>query len=130
MATTQSPGTCSAFRIPRPEPFRQVASGPMLIRHLGELCELDEIDISPEEYRELSVLDDFLTSHVRPNRIYTLQCMMLWNEWVRTFMHRTHSFPKRGLEKECREAIAGRFGIGIAMDSSRGPVYPGLRFVA
>ena len=102
----------------------------MMIRHLGELCELSEVDISPEEYRELSVFDDFLNLHVQPNRIYNVQCMMLWNEWVRTFMHRTHEFPRLVLEKECREAISSKFGIGITTDSIRGAVFPGLRFVA
>jgi hypothetical protein len=102
----------------------------MMIRHLGELCELSELDISPEEYRELSIFDEFLTSHVQQNRIYNVQCMMLWNEWVRTFMHRTHEFPRLVLEKECRQAISSKFGVEIATDSIRGTVFPGLRFVA
>lgn len=130
MATTHSPGTCTAFRMPKPKQFRQVANGPVLPGYLGGPCEISEIDITPEEYRELRFFDDFLTNHVQPNRIYNVQCMMLWNEWVRTFIQQTREFPQLILEKECRTFITGKFGVEVASDSVRGAVYPGLRFIA
>jgi hypothetical protein len=130
MTTTHNPGTCIAFRTPRPEQLQRVVTGPTLFIQLEEPCEASGHDISAEDYREISILDEFLTNHVQPNRIYNVQCMMLWTEWVRTFRRQTHKFPKRILEKECRSIITSKFGVGIANDSVRGAIYPGLRFVA
>jgi hypothetical protein len=87
------------------------------------------IDLSPEECYELRVFDEFLARHVQPNRVYDVQCMLLWNEWVRTLRRQIHGFPKLILEKEFLNVITEKFGVAITNDSFRGAVYPGIRFV-
>jgi hypothetical protein len=87
------------------------------------------IDISPEELSELKLFYEFLTGHIQPNGECTVQCMLLWNEWVRTFRRRAHTFPKLILEKEFRAVVKDMFGIEIAEDGFRGAVYPGIRFM-
>jgi hypothetical protein len=52
-----------------------------------------------------------------------------WNEWVRTFRHRIHGFPKLVLEKELRSVITDKFSVAIAENGFRGVVYCGIRFV-
>ncbi len=86
-------------------------------------------DISLEEFSELRIFYDFLAHHVQPSRICDVQCMRLWSEWVRTFQRRTNDFPKQVLEKEFRSAVRDIFEVTGARDGSRGPIYPGLRFI-
>ena len=71
---------------------------------------------------ELKAFDEFLANHVRPNRICSVQCMLLWSEWVRTFRRRISGFPKLIGEEEFRNAITGAFGVEIADDGYRGRV--------
>jgi hypothetical protein len=129
MATTHNPGTCSAFRTPQPEQLRQIAGSSGILEMLGIEAGSGGIEIRPEEYRELRAFDEFLANHVQPNKIYNVQCMMLWTEWVRVFRRQTHDFPKIVLEQEFRECVTSKFGVDVTYDSIRGSVYPGLRFV-
>jgi hypothetical protein len=145
MSATQSTGTSIAFRTLRPQEFHQTASRPIhevyippvftdktnidMLNRFGEQFQLTGIDISPEESRELRVFDKFLARHVQPNMICDVQCMLLWNEWIRTFQRRTPGFPKLIREKEFRDVITKNFNIKIATDGFRGAVYPGIKFI-
>ena len=146
MSATQSPRTCIAFRTPRPERASSTASRSgsegdgmsitvldethlAMQNRFGEQFRSSGIDISPEECCELRVFDEFLARHVQPNRVYDVQCMLLWSEWVRTLRRQVHGFPKLILEKEFLNVIAEKFGVTITEDGSRGAVYPGIRFV-
>jgi hypothetical protein len=146
MSIIQSPGTCLAFRTLLPEKLRlapgnlraagdfpspalmEVAS-PGTEKRLDEQFLLAGIDISAEEFRELNIFDEFLAYHVQPNTIFNVQCMLLWNEWIRTFRRRAHGFPSLIREKEFRSVILDKFGIKIARSNLKGVIYCGLRFV-
>jgi hypothetical protein len=100
-----------------------------VLNQFGEQFRVTGIEISDDEISELRIFDEFLANHVQPNRICDVQCMLLWNEWVRTYRRQTHEFPKLVREKEFRSVITDKFGTGIADDGFRDPVYPGLKFV-
>lgn len=100
-----------------------------MLNRFSEQFQTNNIGITLEELNELRVFDEFLTHHVHQIRICDVQCMLLWNEWVRTLRRQSNGFPKLILEKEFRSVITDRFGIAVAKDGSRGDVYPGLRFV-
>jgi hypothetical protein len=146
MSSSKSSGTCIAFRTLAPEQFhpatgRTVSAGncisqafpdtadPVIPNRFVEEFRLAGIDVSPEEFHELVVFDEFLEHHVQPNKIRDVQCMLLWNEWVRMFRRRTREFPRLIRENEFRHLITDTFGIEIAREDFRGNVYPGLRFV-
>jgi len=95
----------------------------------GGMARFAGVDISPGELDELRAFDEFLARHVQANGICDVQCMLLWNEWVRTFRRNTHGFPKLILEKEFRSVIMDRFGVGISNEGFRGNVYPGIQYV-
>ena len=78
MSSTQSQGTCIAFRTPQPEQYYKTVSRPAgsgecvspafmdkatleMLKRFGEQFNLEEIDISPEEIDELRVFDEFVT---------------------------------------------------------------------
>ncbi len=100
-----------------------------LLKHSGEDVRLATIDAGPEDSREIRVLEQFLGQHVQQNKICEVQCMLLWNEWVRTFQRTTTGFPKLIREKEFRDVITDNFSIKIVNTISRGAIYPGLKFV-
>jgi hypothetical protein len=145
MSATQSQGVSIAFRTPQPDQFPRIASSPVtgvslpvtfrekadgdMLNRFGEQFRLSGIEISSEEFRELAVFDEFLACHVQPNKVCDVQCMYLWNEWVRTYRRRSRGFPKLILEKEFRSVITDKFGVVIVTDGNRGAVYPGLKFV-
>lgn len=145
MSTTQSSETCISIMTPRQEhilpatsrtliagdglsPFSGPADAEVL-NQFGEQFRVTGIEISDDEISELRIFDDYLARHVQPNRICDVQCMLLWNEWVRTYRRQTHEFPKLIREKEFRSVITDKFGTGIADDGFRGPVYQGIKFV-
>jgi len=143
MSETQSQGISIAFRTPQPDQFpgvvsctgdslsmalRKKAKGEML-NLSGEQFRMSGIDISPDEFHELSVFDEFLTRHVQTNKVCDVQVMYLWNEWVRDFRRQTQKFPKLILEKEFRSVVTDTFGVAIITDGNRGAVYPGLKFL-
>jgi hypothetical protein len=140
MSTTESSDTCTTFRISRPEPFIDTATGPGssgdgislgcgLLDRFGEQARLTGIPIGSDEADEFRVFDEFLAYHVQPDGIRDVQCMLLWSEWVRAFRRRSRGFPSLIRENEFRSVIMEMFGVGISNDSIRGSVYPGLRFV-
>jgi hypothetical protein len=150
MSTTKSSGTGIAFRTPQPKLFRQAATRPVsaaanariypfpsymdkagagVLGQFDEQFRLDGIDDGSEESFEFRVLEQFLDRHVQTNMICDVQCMLLWSEWVRTYKRHTLKFPELILEKEFRDAITDKFGVGIATYSVRGEVYPGIKFV-
>ena len=135
MSATNSQATCIAIRTLRPEQFHQTAgdflsqafpdkAGTGMPGRVGDRFRSAGIDISPEESSELDIFDEFLASHVQPNRICDVQCMLLWSEWVRTFRRRAPGFPNLIRENEFRSVITDTFGIEIADDGFRGKVYP------
>ena len=146
MSSTQSQGTCIAFRTPRQKQIYQTVSRPVsagsslspavmdttnleMLNRFGEQFQVTGIGINPEEIHELRVLDEFLARHVQPNGIYDVQCMLLWSEWVRTFRSQIRGFPQLIRENEFRSVITEKFGLAIAENGFRGAVYPGIRFV-
>jgi hypothetical protein len=127
MATVQSPGTGSEYRTAHPDHFRRIKQSPTL-----QSEEQDRVQngcIQPEDYRELVLLDEFLRLHVRQDAIRSVQCMLLWTEWVRLFQRTTRRFPRVVLENELRAVITSMMAVDIANDTMLGPVYCGLRFV-
>jgi hypothetical protein len=122
--STKSSGVYSPFGT-----SRQFHQTPGMPDQPGETARFSGIDVSTDELNELRAFDEFLARHVQANRICDVQCMLLWNEWARTFRRKTHGFPKLILEKEFRSIIMDRFGTGVADDGFRGTVYPGIRYV-
>lgn len=104
-------------------------ANPGMMTRFGEKFLPTDTIVSPKEYHELKVLEQFLDRHVKPVGIRNVQCMLLWSEWVRTFRRRTPGFPEIVREKEFCSIIMDKFGIEIVTDEVRGPIYPGLRFV-
>jgi len=145
MSTTQSPGTCIACTTTQSEQFHQAAGRPVspgnylplyfgeensgMADRFSEKFQSAGIDISAEEFEELRVFNEYLEYHVQRNMICNVQCMLLWNEWVRTFRRQVHGFPKLIREKEFRDVIMDTFGIDIVNDTSRGAIYPGLKYI-
>lgn len=146
MSKTKNPGTVTVLMTPQQKQarrtpggagrrggshhptFMEVADREMLNR-FGEKFRLTGIDFSPEDTHEIKVLEQFLGRHVQRNQICEVQCMLLWNEWVRTFQRRTPGFPKLIREQEFRNVITENFGTKIANTGFRGEVYPGIKFV-
>jgi len=145
-AKTKSSGTGIAFRTPRPGPFRTIAGIPVstgegispvftspgnldVLNKFGEKFRLTVVDVGSGDVHELEVFDYFLENHVQPNRICDVQCMLLWNEWIRHFRGRVSGFPKLIHEKEFRGVITDRFGVEIVNNGARGLIYPGIKFV-
>jgi len=79
---------------------------------------------------ELAAFQEFIGRHVTKDPDRYVQRMLLWTEWVRFYLRKTRHFPEAVLEKKFDELIVGQFGISIAVDDFRGPVYIGLTFVA
>jgi hypothetical protein len=146
MTTTTSSGAGTIHRTPQQKQFFRIqgadgSTGDSLhstfmeeadsdiLNRFGEKFRLTGIDSGPENAHEIKVLAQFLGRHVQQNQICEIQCMLLWNEWVRTFQRRTPGFPKLIREKEFRHVIMENFGIKIASTGSRGDVYPGIKFV-
>lgn len=129
MTPVQSSGAGNATSTAQPKRFLQVASAPSVLTRFEEKATLTENALTMEEYREIILLEEFLTTHVRPDALHDVQCMLLWSEWVRIFQRQTHRFPKVVLETEFREVVTNQLGINISRDELRGPVYPGLRFM-
>jgi len=145
-AKTKSSGTGIAFRTSRPGPIRTIAGIPVstgeglspvftnpgnldVLNRFGEKFRSTGVDIGPGEVHELEVFDYFLENHVQPNRICDVQCMLLWNEWIRHFRSHVSGFPKLIHEKEFRGVITDRFNIEILNNGARGLIYPGIKFV-
>lgn len=128
MTTVHTSGTQFPTGIAGPRPFRRITRSPgRLMRDAGG--EGLSLNATPEEVRELVVLEEFLTSHIQKDGLRTVQCMLLWSEWVRTYNRETKKFPAVILEKEFRRAVTTRLGLDITDDETRGTVYPGIRFV-
>jgi hypothetical protein len=143
MAVTKSSGI--SFRIHTPGQFHQTPGSPwsagdhlpashdqaitLTKDRFGEKFRSAGVDVSREECRELAIFEDFLEHHVQVNRICTVQCMLLWSEWIRSFRRRSRGFPDIIREKEFRSVITDKFGVEIANDGFRGAVFPGIKFV-
>ena len=108
--------------------FMDEANLDMMTR-FGEQFQLNGPGFDPDEFYELKVFEDFLADHVELNRICSVQCMLLWSEWIRTFRRQTSEFPKLILETEFHKAVMGKFGVKIANYDYQGAVYPGIKFV-
>jgi len=144
MSLTKTAGTSTDFRTLRPKQFPRIAGMPVnggdspvfaatagtsAADQLGQRFRTTGIELSADELSELNIFGEFLERHVRSSMTWDVQCMLLWNEWVRTFRRRKSGYPGLIREQEFRTAITGRFGVGITTDGWRGSVYSGLRFV-
>lgn len=139
MSSVKSAENGQPFGVPRQVPFPVTDSG--LAGPIAEpadnaaremvrdLFRMDGIELSATEVTELTILLEFLSRHVRSVSDCDVQCMLLWNEWVRGYRRRVNRFPDLIREKEFKTIITGMFGTGIADDGWRGPVYPGVRFM-
>ena len=87
------------------------------------------VPLDHDELEELFLFETFLSRHVLPFPKGDVQCMLLWNEWVRTFRREQSGFPVLIREKEFQAAVTGRFATDISSNGSRGFVYSGIRFV-
>lgn len=96
---------------------------------ISELFRMNGIDLDPEELNELTILEEFLVRHVQDAGNCDVQCMLLWNEWVRVYRRRASGFPNLIREKEFRSVVTGKYGTMIAHDGWRGAVYPGVRYI-
>jgi hypothetical protein len=145
-ATTQSLRAGIAYSIPLPSSFPLSEGSPAdpeqplrsdfmdttesnVQDPYAELFRLGGVEFSQEELQELKAFHEFMVRHVQPNESCSVQCMLVWNEWVRTFRCQIHEFPKLIKEKEFRSVVTEKYGVGIAEDKFRGAVFPGLRFV-
>ncbi len=88
-----------------------------------------ETSLNADDLNELKMFSEFLEEHVQLNGCFDVQCMLLWNEWVRTFRRHASGFPGLIREKEFRSAMTEGLGAAVATDGWRGAVYLGLRFV-
>ncbi|WML66742.1 MAG: hypothetical protein METHP_00195 [Methanoregula sp. SKADARSKE-2] len=89
---------------------------------------------------ELSTFEEFTRRHIQPDPDRSVQCMLLWTEWVRFYLKRSRSFPEKVLEKafftmvsdrfetDFFTMVSDRFETEIACYDRRGPVYLGIRF--
>ncbi len=125
MTTVQSAEQVSDFGTVQPL-FPRMGEMPDRYR---EIFRMNGIDLSVAEANELILLEEFLSRHVEAGENGDVQCMLLWNEWVRAFKHRTADFPNLIREREFRSVITGKFGTGVASDGWRGAIYPGVRYV-
>jgi hypothetical protein len=108
--------------------FMEEADREMLNR-FGEKFRSAGLDFGPEDAYEIKIMEQFLGRHVQKNRICEVQCMLLWNEWIRTYQRRTPGFPKLIREKEFSAIITENFGITVVNTLSRGAIYPGIKFI-
>ena len=145
MSSTKSSGAGIAVCTPVSDRLHRAAAGPMSAGDVfapgfGSMAETMEpgrtgqslmgyADLSPAEFNELSLFEEFMEQHVQQNGICDVQCMLLWSEWVRAFRRKSPGFPSLIREKEFRIAILDAFNIGIATDAFRGLVYSGIKFV-
>jgi len=95
----------------------------------AENLDILRVYATPGELTELAAFQDFLTRFVKIRADCTVQCMLLWTEWVRFYKKKTREFPVLILEKDFRDLVTWRFDLSVSEDESRGYVYPGLTFV-
>ena len=79
---------------------------------------------------ECTTFHEFLMNHVTPDPEWDVQQMLLWTEWVRFYLKKNRCFPEAVREKKFDELITSKFEVRIAIDSFRGPLYVGIKFVA
>jgi hypothetical protein len=84
---------------------------------------------TPEELTELAAFQDFIARFVKTSAVYTVQCMLLWTEWVRFYKKKTREFPALILENNFRDLVTNWFNLTVSEDESRGYVFPGIKFV-
>jgi hypothetical protein len=143
MNTTKSTGNRTKSKTPVPENFNTIPvkslyhSFPEFIdeesrdtlSRFGEKFRLAGIDGNPSKIQELTAFNAFLADHVQTNKISSVQCMLLWSEWVRSYQRQTAGFPNLIQEKEFRTIITDTFGVAIANNEIRGEIYTGIKFV-
>lgn len=145
MSLTKAQEIYPAYRMPQKDPLsrefrynsRSSAISPhtsdadnlRLMNSFASRFALDGTDITEEELMELQLFDEYLSGHVQYNEICTVQCMLLWSEWVRTFRRKVHGFPKLIREPEFHKVILDKYGVVVADEGFRGRVFAGLQFI-
>jgi hypothetical protein len=101
MSSTKTAGASTDFRTVRPEQFIPALTGSAsagVPDGLSDLFLMTGIELSADEFNELNILGEFLEHHIQPGGNRDVQCMLLWNEWVRAFRCQKSVFP--GLIRE------------------------------
>lgn len=129
MTTVQSSGTGIASRTAEPRQLRRMKERTGILPPDEDCTGMLRNATSPDGLHELVLLEEFLTRHIRQDGLRSVQCMLLWTEWVRTCARQTRRFPRIVLEAAFRQAVSERIGCDIAHDDDRGAVWPGIRFV-
>jgi len=123
------PGRTPARTDPGIPDFFDVTTRTVMER-FHEQCRIEGVPLHPEELIEWGLFEAFLTAHVAPDTHRDIPCMFLWAEWVRFSLPRMRTFPSLIREREFRTLIREIFGMEIAMDDERGPIYPGIHYVS
>jgi hypothetical protein len=84
---------------------------------------------TPQELTELSTFKEFVERFVKPSTVCSVQCMLLWAEWVRYYKKTTREFPALILEKNFRDLVKQMFDVPVSEDDTRGFIFPGIKFV-
>jgi hypothetical protein len=82
-----------------------------------------------EEPGETALFLEFLSLHVRRNRIRSVQRMLLWSEWVRFCWTQIKTFPRTILENRFDDIMTGKLHINVVHVDFFGPVYEGTQFI-
>ena len=82
-----------------------------------------------EDPDETALFLEFLSMHVRRNRIMSVQRMLLWSEWVRFCMKRAKTFPRSIQENQFNDIMTGKLNVSVVNEDFFGPVYYGIQFV-
>jgi hypothetical protein len=101
----------------------------LLLARLSEKCAAMDVEVSPEELRELGLFTTFVSSRVKPNSGAGVSCMSLWAEWVRFVLKQVNAFPNLIYEKEFRNLVVNQFECDIAEMENCGHVYSGIEFI-
>ena len=82
-----------------------------------------------ERSDEVDAFREFILGHVKRNSIRSVQCMLLWSEWVRFCRKKLQDNPRVILENRFRDLMTVKFGLRITAEDIRGPVYEGIKFI-
>jgi hypothetical protein len=85
--------------------------------------------LARENPDESALFLEFLSLHVRRNRIMSVQRMLLWSEWVRFCLKQTKTFPCSIMENRFNDIMTGKLNVGVVNEDFFGPVYEGIQFI-
>jgi hypothetical protein len=86
--------------------------------------------VARNELEEIALFNKFLTTHVRRNRIKSVQRALLWSEWVRFHLKQTNTFPGHIFENEFDDIMTGKLNVNVVTEDFFGPMYDGIQFIS